>query len=95
MPKQASVQLALCLKKPRPQGPTPALRRRLRELGMTLSGVGSATLSVRMAPVEFKRLFAVSPEREADALTVPRNISRWVERIDVSPQHIRLKRNAE
>ncbi|WP_105403196.1 hypothetical protein [Neorhizobium sp. T7_12] len=55
------------------------------QAGMTLSGEGVATLSVRMPNSEFEKLFSSSPEGE---LTVPEQLKPFVESISEAPEHL-------
>jgi hypothetical protein len=55
------------------------------QAGMTLSGEGVATLSVRMPNTEFEKLFSPSAEGE---LAVPEKLKPFVASISEAPEHL-------
>lgn len=65
-------------------------KRVAEEVGMTLSGEGSATLSVRMPDAEFKKLFS-NPSDDKDTLEVPEKLKPFVSSITEAPKHIQFK----
>jgi hypothetical protein len=63
------------------------LKRAIRELGMTVSGEGAASLSARITDADFQKLFpAVSCT--ADSLPVPDRLKPHVSSICEAPRHI-------
>lgn len=57
----------------------------VKQVGMTLSGEGVATLSVRMPNTEFENLFSPSAEGE---LAVPEKLKPFVASISEAPEHL-------
>lgn len=67
-----------------------AAKRVAEEVGMTLSGEGSATLSVRISDAEFKKLFS-NPSDSKDTLEVPEKLKPFVLSITEAPEHMSFK----
>ena len=61
-------------------------RRIAMELGMTISGLGAATLSARMSDTAFDKLFA-SASKESQ-LVVPDVLQPFVHSISEAPDHL-------
>ncbi|RVM04189.1 hypothetical protein [Sinorhizobium meliloti] len=59
----------------------------VHELGMTISGEGKASLSVRMSEADFKELFS-ELSGGGDTLAVPDKLKPFVSSISEAPEHL-------
>ncbi len=67
------------------------LKRAVRELGMTVSGEGAASLSARIPDTDFQKLFSTASST-ADSLPVPDKLKPHVSSICEAPRHISFKK---
>ncbi|NKK49336.1 hypothetical protein E0H35_30555 [Rhizobium leguminosarum bv. viciae] len=61
--------------------------RAVRDVGMTVTGEGSATLSARMPEAEFEELFSEF-SGGGETLGVPDKLKPFVSSISVAPKHL-------
>lgn len=59
----------------------------IEQAGMTVSGEGAATLSVRMSNADFEKIFPARSQAQ-DELAVPDKLRPFVASISEAPEHI-------
>lgn len=99
MSNRIKVQLLLT-REAQARGSAEVLQSRLRALGITVTGTGTATMSGEISPGDFKRLWKIVPPTEGGftvqldgpSLDVPESIAGDVASISLVPRHVTFNR---